>query len=264
MNLLEVKDLSTGYGSENVLEGCSFKVGTHEIVGILGTNGCGKTTLLKALCGLLPARGEIRLKGEDIRNGSPKKLAQVCRYIPQRTGIGLEIPVEDVVLMGFNPELSLLAKPSGTMRREALRMLERTGLVEMAERDFQTLSEGQKQLCVLARSLLLKNGMLYLDEPESSLDLGGRYRMMQLLRQWADEREGSVLVTLHDPQLALNTCDRILMIRDGRILSEVLPGQEEQRLTEKKLAEVFGALSIHSLTDRVGRERLLILKEDPE
>lgn len=262
MTLLEVEGLCAGYGQKQILKEISFRVESHTLVGILGANGSGKTTLLKALCGTLPSRGEIRLMGRDARRLSPREMAKCSRYIPQRSGIAIDLSVLDVVLMGFNPQLGLLEYPNAAMRAQAMEALRRVGLAERAAANFQTLSEGQKQLCILARTMLLEQGLLLLDEPESALDFSGRYKMLSLVRSWLTEREGAGLVTLHDPQLALNTCDRLLVVREGKLYACLCPQEDSIQRMEEVLCQVFGSLSIHRCIGRNGKPQFVLLREE--
>lgn len=262
MTLLDVQNLTAGYGRKQILNGLSFQIESHTLVGILGANGSGKTTLLKALCGITPSTGTVRLGGEDASALSARKLAQRSRYIPQRTGISIDISALDVVLMGFNPSLGLLESPNAAMRSAAQAALEQVGLGDRSHVNFLTLSEGQKQLCLLARALLLEQGMLFLDEPESALDFSGRYRMLSLIRSWAEHHEGAALVTLHDPQLALNTCDRLLLIQNGCLTADLNPGSTPPRELEEALCTLFGNLSLHRCTARDGRQHFVLLKEE--
>lgn len=260
--MLDVKNLNAGYGRKLILKDLSFHLEPHALVGILGANGSGKTTLLKALCGITPSDGEIRIQGQDARSLSPREFARLCSYIPQRTGISIDLPVMDVVLMGFNPHLRLLEYPGQEMKAAASETLLRAGLADRADSNFQALSEGQKQLCILARAMLCKAGVLLLDEPESALDFSGRYRILALVRRWLAEQEGAALVTLHDPQLALNTCDQLLLIQDGVIRDTLSPQTDPTADMEEKLSGVFGSLSIHKCIRRDGKPQFVMLKED--
>lgn len=260
--MLEVRNLTAGYGSARILKDISFQVPPHSLTGILGANGSGKSTLLKALCGVLPSGGDVHLCGQDARKLSARQMAKLSRYIPQRTGISIDISVLDVVLMGFNPELGLLEYPGGAMKEAAAAALRSVGLADQMHRNFQTLSEGQKQLCILARTLLLQKGVLFLDEPESALDFSGRYRILGLVRQWLTTHEGSTVVTLHDPQLALNTCDRLLLLQDGVLTGTLLPGKDAPEEMEEKLSRLFGPLSIHRCRARDGRMQFVLLNEE--
>lgn len=260
--MLDVRKLSAGYGSARILTELSFQIPSHSLVGILGINGSGKSTLLKALCGILPSSGEIRLCGQNIRRLSPREMAKLSRYIPQRSGISIDISVLDVVLMGFNPELGLLEYPNASMKEAAMEALRAVGLESKSRSNFQTLSEGQKQLCILARTLLLKKGVLFLDEPESALDFSGRYRILKLVRKWLTDNDGSAVVTLHDPQLALNTCDRLLLLQGGTLTGSLTPAEDSPEEMAEKLSRLFGPLSVQRCRTRDGCSQFVLLNEE--
>ena len=112
--------------------------------------------------------------------------------------------------MGFNPQLGLLERPSAAMQAKAREALRQVGLEDRADENYQHLSEGQKQLCILARTLAVDARLLLLDEPESALDFQHRHRLLALLRGWAGAGRRAALVALHDPALALNGCDGLL------------------------------------------------------
>lgn len=262
MTLLKVNSLNAGYGKKQVLSQVCFSVGSHELMGVLGANGCGKTTLLKAICGILPCRGEVRICGSDMRVLRPKELAGLCRYLPQRCGISIDLSLTDVVLMGFNPQLGLLAYPDAEMKRLAAAALDTVGLGDRRDANFQTLSEGQKQLCLLARALLPGHGVLLLDEPESALDFRERYRMLGLVRAWLAQSDACAAVTLHDPQLALNTCDQLLLMRQGTVAAVLRPREDSEERLQAALSEVFGPLSVRRCVSRSGHEQLVLLKEE--
>ena len=151
MSDFTVKNICAGYGKRNVIENVSFQLEKGTLMGVLGANGSGKTTLLKALCGILPHRGMSVLDGVELEKCSPKQLARLVSYIPQRSGISIDISVLDVVLMGFNPKLRLLEHPTKQMKEAALNVLQQVGLGGKEYENYLHLSEGQKQLCVFAR-----------------------------------------------------------------------------------------------------------------
>ena len=261
MTFFGVSELSAGYGGKDVIRELSFEVNENSVVGVLGANGCGKTTMLKALCGILPHRGSCILEGTALEGLPPRKLARLCGYIPQRSGISIDISVLDVVLMGFNPQLRLLEAPSGEMKKEAWKALETVGIAEEAHENYLHLSEGQKQLCIFARALAAGSHLLLLDEPESALDFQHRYHMLELLRDWAGQEKRGVMTALHDPALALDYCDRLLLLDNGGLCADLQPGKDSLERLEEGLSVIYGAISLHRIQDRHGRERLMMLKE---
>ncbi len=261
MSYFEANALTVGYRHRTVLSGCTFSVERGSITGILGANGSGKTTLLKAVCGIIPHGGRCFLNGKDRNTLSARELARLCGYIPQRSGIGIDIPVLDVVLMGFHASLGLFTQPTAAMRDAASASLAEVGLSGMEEHNYQTLSEGQKQLCILARTMVCDRRMLILDEPESALDYAMRYRMMTLLRQYADRTGGCALIALHDPTLALNCCDRLLFLSDGKIAGAVSPKTDAPEETEQLLRLIYGPTELSRCTSHGGEAQWVMLRE---
>lgn len=256
-----VKGLCAGYGSQRILHDLSFCVESGRIMGILGPNGCGKTTLIKSICGILPHAGECTLDGVKLESLTARRLAQQCSYIPQRSGISIDLSALDVVLMGFNPRLGLLEHPSEAMKRQALEALETTGIGEMAQRNYQHLSEGQKQLCMLARTLIASSRLMLLDEPESALDFHYRYRMLNILRSRVRQTGGYALVSLHDPMLALNECDDLLLVKDGRSLGILQPAVDSFARMEALLCEIYGSVTLTACADKQEKKHLVMLRE---
>lgn len=264
MSFFTVEQLSAGYGSREVVHSLSFAVERGCLMGILGANGSGKTTLLQALCGVLPHRGRCMLAGRVLERLSPRQIARECSYIPQRSGISVDISALDVVLMGFNPRLGLLEGPTASMQAQARAALARVGLAGREEESYLALSEGQKQLCILARTLCADGRLMLLDEPESALDFRFRDQLMAHVRRWVQEGERAAVVTLHDPALALNACDALLVLEQGRGVGVIHPAKDALADMERMLARIYGAVSLNGCRDRAGRAHLIMLKEQEE
>lgn len=262
MSHLSVKRISAGYGKNNVIENISFDLDDGTLMGIIGANGSGKTTLLKALCGILPHQGNCTLEGTVLEELSAKQLAKLVSYIPQRSGISIDISALDVVLMGFNPKLGLLEHPTRKMKDTAMQALEQVGLAGKEETNYLHLSEGQKQLCILARTLVSDSKLLLLDEPESALDFRFRHQMLSLLHSWVVFRERSAIVTLHDPALALNFCDKLLLLSDGGVLDIIAPKSDSLDEMEQVLRKVYGPISLQRCHNRKGEAQIIMLRED--
>ena len=261
-NGLLVRNMRVSYGRKEILRGVSFSAEKGEVIGIIGANGSGKTTLLKALSGILPSEGEVFFEGQELKKLSVREKARLAAYIPQRSGISLSVSVLDAVLMGFNARLPLLSKPSEKMIRKAEEALKEVGLSERASEDLQTLSEGQKQFCMTARTIVTESRLLFLDEPESALDFGARYRMMEITAKYVREKEGIALVTLHDPMLALSCCTRLICLKDGKVSGEIFPERESTEEIREKLEKLYGPLSVHRIRDKSGRERMVMIREE--
>lgn len=262
MSFFSVNHVTAGYGNGHIIEDISFEVNHGCLVGILGANGSGKTTLLKAICGILPHKGCCVLDGTQLESLSVRQMAKLCSYIPQRSGISIDISVLDVVLMGLNPHLGILEHPTKNMEAAAMQALSQVGLAERAHTNYLHLSEGQKQLCILARTLVSGSKMLFLDEPESALDFRYRYRVLSLLRNWVVQTQCSALVTLHDPILALNYCDCLLLVDHGKVLGYIYPQSDSIETMEQKLSVIYGNVSLQHVTIRGGKRQLIMLNEE--
>jgi len=261
MTGFQVQHLSAGYGGAPVLEDLSFSVKKGHVMGVLGANGSGKTTLIRSICGILPHGGECVLEGTRLEGLSPRCLAGQCSYIPQRSGVTIDMSALDVVLMGFNPQLRLLEHPTAAMKQQALAALEHVGLAAMAEKNYLHLSEGQKQLCILARTLVTKGLLLLMDEPESALDFHYRYRMLKIIRRWVQKEGRYALIALHDPLLALNDCDELLLLKDGQSIGVIHPAGDPFDRMEEMLSRLYGSVSLTTCRDHAGRQHIIMLNE---
>ena len=261
MNGLSVQGIIAGYGGDPVIRELSFTLSRGQVLGILGANGCGKTTLIKSMCGILPHRGVCLLDGTDLSRLPPRKAALLCSYIPQRSGITIDLPVLEVVLMGFNPRLGLLEGPNAAMRAQAQAALAQVGLGGRENDPYHSLSEGQKQLCILARTLVSGGSLLLMDEPESALDLHYRHQLLLQVRHWVQQRNGMAVLSLHDPTLALNHCDQLLLLKEGACHGMLCPGETPPEEMEALLSGIYGAVNLHRCTDRTGRQQWVMLKE---
>lgn len=264
MSYLSVDGITAGYGKQNIIENISFQLEDGMLMGIIGANGSGKTTLLKALCGIVPHQGTCTLDQTVLEELSARQIAKIIRYIPQRSGVSIDISLLDVVLMGFNPQLGLLEYPTKQMRESASKALIQVGLAGKEETNYLHLSEGQKQLCILARTLVSDSKLLLLDEPESALDFRFRYQMLSLLRRWVVSQNRSAVVTLHDPSLALNFCDRLMLLAENGVLCVIEPKTDPLDKMEQMLSMVYGGISLQRCQNRRGESQIVILREDEE
>lgn len=261
MSFFSVKNLTAGYGGEPILQEISFELEEGWLLGILGANGSGKTTLLKSVCGIVRHSGDCTLDGVSLEHQSPRHLARLCGYIPQRSGITIDISVLDVVCMGFNPWLGMLEQPTQAQKRQAMDAIRAVGLGGREQENFLTLSEGQRQLAIFARTLVGENKLLLLDEPESALDFHYRYQMLDELGEWRKNGRRAAIMALHDPALALNCCDAVLLLKDGKRLGLLRPGLDRLEDMEAMLSQVYGPVSLHRCRNRKGQSQLVMLRE---
>lgn len=262
MKLLNVENLTCSYDDKTILNNLSFEIGTGKIVGVLGTNGAGKTTLFKCIGNVIPYTGNITIsvagKSENLKTLSTKNLAKKISYIPQVSGISIDLSCLDVVLMGLNPVLGVLQRPNAAMVSQAKALLEKLDLSEYVYTNYQHLSQGQKQLCLLARTLINNASLLLLDEPESALDFGHRYELIDQIRKHISTDKSAIL-TLHDPQLALNHCDQIIVIHEGHCIASFNPANTPETEIETILSEIYGPININSCYNRNNQKYLVVV-----
>ena len=184
------------------------------------------------------------LEGENIWGMPQKKRASKVGYLAQRSAVTLALSALDVVLMGYNPELRLFQKPSAAQRDRAMALLEQVGASQYAHTDFQTLSEGQRQLVLFARTLACAPPLLLLDEPDSALDYSNRHTMLQWLKERAQTEGAGILLCSHDANIALRYADKLLLLRDGRLFQTVVMDGVSLRQLRDALGEIYGAVDI--------------------
>ena len=258
--MFTVENLAVRLGDKNILQNVHFTIDTPgQLVGILGANGSGKTTLLRAVAGLLPHTGCCLMDGVPLESLSTRCLAQTVSYTPQQSGISVSMSAREVVLMGCNPRLGVLQSPTAAMCAAAEEALRTVGLADKAEQDYLTLSGGEKQLCILARTIAEDAPLLLLDEPDSALDLANRSQMTALLAQLVHTGGKTALVCLHDPALALDSCDILVVLQGGGVAAVLHPRTDPPAVLQAALAAVYGPLELLPVTDCRGRRRLALL-----
>lgn len=235
--IYEIKHLNFSYGKKLILKDLSFCLKPGEVLGLLGPNGCGKSTLLKILLGILKAdSGHIQCFGKNLKNMAPKSLAQHQAYLPQSPSWEFPFSVLEFTLLGRYPHQNNALQDSVEDLKLAKASLKRCGLMDKVDQDIRNLSGGEKQKLLLARALTQKPQALLLDEPLSHLDLKGQWQLLELFKKLHQEEGLSSLVVLHDPHWAAQACDRLLMIKAGKIFKE---GPPEQVLTLEILSKLY-------------------------
>lgn len=236
--MLELKRVSCGYNSILVLREITCRIGAGELVGIIGPNGSGKTTLLRAVTKVLPlAGGEVLFEGRSLDRYSLKELARSIAVVGRLGDVDLRMPVEDLVLMGRIPHREGIALIEKTADIDIARSaMESTGIGHLSGRLVESLSSGERQLAFIARALAQGPKLLLLDEPTSHLDIAHQVRLLDLIRRLNVEKGLTVLVVLHDLNLASQYCDRLLLLDGGTLKKD---GTPKEVLTYKTIEEVY-------------------------
>ena len=234
--MLELKQISIGYGKQDVLRDLSatFKQGC--LTSVIGVNGCGKTTLLKAITGLLPlSGGEILLDGQPLSHMKRGEIARRIAYLPQERPIP-DMTVEQLVLHGRFPYLSYPRHYRAADRLAAKEAMDALGIGSLADAPISTLSGGMRQTVYLAMALAGDADYLLLDEPTTYLDVCHSQELMGLLRRLADSGKGVVAV-MHDLPLAFGFSHEILVLSQGQTVAQSSP---EELYPSSVIAREFG------------------------
>jgi len=260
--LLEVRNLSCGYGVKVILREIDFQLRKGELLGIIGPNGSGKTTLLRAITKVIrPIKGVILFEGRDIMEIPYKELARKISIVTQNQKTGW-MGVEEFVLLGRIPHRRKL---QFLERREDLEISRRwmrlTGTSWLKDRLLGELSGGERQLVHLARALTQEPELLLLDEPTAHLDITHQVTILDLIRKLNKEFGLTVVMVLHDLNLASEYCQRLILINDGRIHRE---GPPEEVLTYRILEEVYKTVVVVEKNPITGRPYVFLVPEDKQ
>ncbi|OPY44347.1 MAG: Cobalamin import ATP-binding protein BtuD [Methanosaeta sp. PtaU1.Bin016] len=249
---ITVEDVTLSYGSSLVLASVSLALRRGEVITLLGPNGCGKTTLLKIINGLLhPSRGRVCINGKEITRMGQAELARLIGYVPQAQRSSFPFSVLDIVLTGRMPHLSVLAQPGEDDVNRSLRALELVGVSHLASRPYTQISGGERQLVMIARALAQEPRYLLLDEPTSYLDFKNQIHVLKMIRGIARSQEMTVVMTLHDPNHALMFSDEIVLLRklfglEGMAERQGLPrnlvavGDPLEVMTPENIKDAYG------------------------
>ncbi len=247
--------LEVGYGEQLILNGVDFAVAEAELTVLLGSNGSGKSTLLKTLARTLqPSAGQVLLDGRSIHQQPTRQVAQQLGILPQSPSAPEGLTVRELVALGRFPYQHLLSRWSAADEAAVERALHIADVARFADRAVDALSGGQRQRCWIAMVLAQETELILLDEPTTYLDLKVQVDLMELLVRLAHEDKRTLLVVLHDLNLAAAYADRLVLMRDGKILQA---GTPDQVFTTSNLARVFD-LEAHVITDPHSRRKLCV------
>ena len=235
--MLTVKDLHFGYDPhEPVLKGVNFEIPTGGLCSLFGPNGCGKTTLFRCcLKQVRPQRGAVYINGCHVNTLSVKEMARQAAYVPQEQQTPFPYLVKDLVLMGRNPHASSLFGIGSTDRQKAWEALRLMEITEIADRPYNQLSGGQRQLVLIARAIAQDARLMFLDEPTAALDFSNQIRIWRLIQRVS--RQGvTVLACTHNPNHAAWFCDQVLVMHQGAVLAQ---GPPQEVIREPVLNAIY-------------------------
>ena len=234
--IIRVQELVFSYRDFSLHVG-SLDFESARISSIVGPNGAGKTTLLKCLGGVLPvAKSSLFVNGQDIAKLKSRERARLISYVPQEHGSIFDYSVLDFILMGRAAYLSPFSLPSEADTAMALGALEFVGLESYAERTYTQLSSGERRLVLIARALAQGTPVLLLDEPTTFLDPKHEKEILELVRKLAVEKEKTILITLHNLEMAIQYSDALVFMKGGGIFAS---GKTAEILTDELLESVY-------------------------
>lgn len=242
--LLKVDKLFGGYGREIVLKSISFDIKRGEFLGIIGPNGSGKSTLLKLMSRVLfPHKGKILFENNDIFGMRLKELCRKTAFVPQDTVISFSFSVWEIVLMGRIPHLKRLQLETRKDFEIAENSLQLTDSLHLKDKKIDQLSAGERQRVIIARALTQEPILLFLDEPTSHLDIGHQIQILDLLKRLNQKKGLSVVMVLHDLNLASEYCNRLVLLDEGKIFKQ---GNPSEILSYQNIEKVYKTVVVVS------------------
>ena len=224
----------------------SLTIERGSLTGLLGPNGCGKTTLLKLMSGVLqPLEGTVNIDGRSMSAMPRRALARKVAVVPQETHPAFDYTVLEMVLMGRHPHLGTFQLEGPSDYSIAHEALTTTGTSHLAARPYMTLSGGEKQRVVIASALAQQPDVLLLDEPTASLDLAYQMEVATLLTRLNHDRGVTMVLATHDLNLAASLCDALVLMRDGRVLAHGSTGDVLTEAAVRELYDVDADVRVH-------------------
>lgn len=236
--VIRIEGLGLGYGEKKILENVNATIHEGELVGIIGCNGAGKSTFLKTIRGMLPKQGgQVLFFEKPMESYSDKELAKKVAYLQQSVELGFGYTGLDIVLAGRYPYKEWWQSENDSDKELALKCMEYTGTADLAERPITAVSGGQKQRILLAKVLAQQTPVLFLDEPTTGLDMVYKEEIFRFAKALA-EKNKTVLMVVHELDLAAKYCSRILLLGQGGLLAD---GEPKQVFNEELLSKAYKA-----------------------
>jgi len=243
--MIDVRNLQFGYNGTAILHGVHFTARAGSVVAVVGPNGSGKTTLLKCICGIIRQwTGQIHIDGRELKPPVWKKMAAISGYMPQHVPFSGALTVFETILLGKCMNMVWQPKKKDIIAVD--QVMRDVGISEMAQSDIGRLSGGERQRVFLAQALVRKPGILFLDEPTSSLDLRYQFEVLESVNDITKQRKMVTIIVLHDLNLAARYADLVLVLKKGNV---VLAGTPADVLTESLIRDVYGVNAMVESTD---------------
>lgn len=259
MSDLQVDNISFSYKDKPTISDICFEANRGEVIGIMGQNGCGKTTLLKCINGSqTPNVGHVYLDGEDTSLMSKRDIAKKMAFVMQNASMTFPFTVFETVMMGRYAHLNMTLNESEADVAIAYRAMKDTGVLEFKDRRINELSGGERRRVLIARALAQEPEILLLDEPTLHLDINHQFDLLELVRLLADQKNILVLIVTHDIVLASRYCDKIILMEHGRMKSM---DETEKVATEENFRKVFQIITDVARDPRFGLNITLVNRD---
>ncbi len=233
----EVKNISFYYGRNRALDDLSLAIEQGRFYGVVGPNGCGKTTLLDILVrNKTPGSGTIKFLGMDMGGYTRRRLAKEISLVPQDFYINFAFTPHEIVLMGRHPYIPRFSSPSSRDLELVAEIMEKMEIDGFNDRHITELSGGERQRVIFARALAQDTPVLILDEGTSSMDIRHTLTTLDMVAHDVKKRGKTVISTFHDLNMAAAYCDRLIFMRSGRVVSE---GDTDEVLNEENIRDIF-------------------------
>lgn len=242
-NTIATENLAVGYGKRKVIENIDIEGLKGQVICLLGPNGVGKSTILRTLSGLLnPMEGTVKIEENDIATMKSSDIAKNLSVVLTDSVSPRLITVKEIISMGRTPYTNFFGKMSDEDKKIIDDAINTVGVGHLADRFFGQLSDGEKQKVMIARALAQQPKLIILDEPTSHLDIKHKVEVVRILRDLVKERNITVILSLHDIDLAIKGCQTVLLIKNGEIIDQGMPEDIIKKGTISKLYDIHGAV----------------------
>ena len=233
---LQAQQLCYEAGGNTILSNINLSLERGKVLGVLGPNGAGKTSLLKMLSGQIASHGQVSWRGKALNQYSPLQQAQQIAVVNQLNESVFALSLQQIVRMGWLPHKTLLSRETAQDHQHLAASIAKVGLSDKIHQTFSSLSGGEQQRGLIARALVQKAALIVLDEPVNHLDIYYQHQVLKLLRTLAHQQQMTVVMSLHDINLAASYCDHLCLLDKGKMVAQ---GPIDKVLQAPTLEHVF-------------------------
>jgi iron complex transport system ATP-binding protein len=235
--MIRIENISAGYYDKNILKNISFNIFKKDFLGIIGKNGAGKSTLLRVLCNLIkPYSGNVFINSKNISTFSKKDFSTNVSFLPQYVDTALSLTVSEFIMFGRYPYMNIFKIPSNNDYIVIRRIMSFLYITDFAKIKINELSGGEKQMVLIAQVLAQETNIIIFDEPTSHLDIGIQNHIMEIFTELNKKYNKTIILTLHDLNIASEFCNKLVLIENGSICSY---GSPKEVLNYKDISRIY-------------------------